>query len=645
MKITNRAILFLILIVAFLLRFTNFSDIPFTHDEFSAIFRLRFDSFSELIEKGVKVDGHPAGVHVFLYYWTKLFGFETWVVKLPFAIFGVLSVLLIYLIGKKWFNETVGLLSASFLASIQFTVMYSQIARPYISGLFFSLLMVYFWSNLIKTPEKKFYVNAILFVLSASLCAYNHHFSLLFAFIVGISGLFCVQKKYLKKYIFLGVLILMLYLPHLKIFLYQLNVGGVGGPDGWLGKPHNDFLIDFLNYVFHFSLLPVLTVVGLILFGAKDNSFKNLDFKRYILFFSWFILPFLIGFLYSTYVNPVLQYSMLIFSLPYLFFLLFGHFKEQKPSTNLILVIIILLINGYTLIANRKHYDLFYQSVYLEILKDYEQEKQADTNTLFIIDSNKKITEYYTTTLAMDTNYIKYDSFQNLKDFQVFLVQQNKLHDKLYLGSTSFITPEAVAIIQDYYPYIKWQHNYVGGSTYHFSKTEGTPAKVIDSLNFENSNNELWSSIQPSNLIDSIECFGSRCYLMDSTMEFSPTYARKLEEIISNENNFIDISVKARKIDNLDEVVLVATLESNGENIYWRGVGFNDFIISDANEKWDTFYLSIKLADVYIKYDNIILKVYLWNRGKKNFYFDNLTIKLREGNPIIYGLTEGIRRN
>ncbi len=40
----------------------------------------------ELIEGGVKVDGHPAGIHVFLYYWTKLFGTNEWIVKLPFIV-------------------------------------------------------------------------------------------------------------------------------------------------------------------------------------------------------------------------------------------------------------------------------------------------------------------------------------------------------------------------------------------------------------------------------------------------------------------------------------------------------------------------------------------------------------------------------
>ena len=141
MRFTNKLLLVLIIIVGTVLRFYNYGEIPFTHDEFSALSRLNFDNFNDLIEKGVKIDAHPAGVHVFMYYWTTFFGSAEWVVKLPFTVIGTLSIFLIYLIGKNWFNETVGLISASFITSIQFTVIYSQIARPYISGLFFSLLM------------------------------------------------------------------------------------------------------------------------------------------------------------------------------------------------------------------------------------------------------------------------------------------------------------------------------------------------------------------------------------------------------------------------------------------------------------------------------------------------------------------------
>jgi hypothetical protein len=65
MKITNQLTILLILFIGSILRFYSYVEIPFTNDEFSALFRLNFDSFSELIEKSVKVDGHPAGVHVF----------------------------------------------------------------------------------------------------------------------------------------------------------------------------------------------------------------------------------------------------------------------------------------------------------------------------------------------------------------------------------------------------------------------------------------------------------------------------------------------------------------------------------------------------------------------------------------------------
>lgn len=182
----NTLLLALILVVGFVLRTYNFLDIPFSHDEFSAFFRTKFDNIYDLIAYGARIDGHPAGIQVFLYYWIQFFGPAEWVVKLPFIIFGLLSVLLIYKLGKLWFNETVGWLCAALMAVSQFPVMYSQIARPYISGLFFSLLMVWYWSKIINNPNKGFWRNGIGFVLAASLCTYNHHFSMLFAAIVGL---------------------------------------------------------------------------------------------------------------------------------------------------------------------------------------------------------------------------------------------------------------------------------------------------------------------------------------------------------------------------------------------------------------------------------------------------------------------------
>ena len=298
MRFKNNILLLIILLIATILRFWNYSEIPYTNDEFSALFRTHYASFSELISKGIIIDGHPAGIQIFIYYWVKIFGYSTMSVKFPFLFFGILSILVLYKIAKLWYNETVALICASFLASLQYTVMYSQIARPYISGLFFTLLMVYFLTKIILQKDGKKYTNCAFFIISASLCTYNHHFSLLFALIVAISGLFLLKRNQFLPYLLSGILIFVLYIPHLPVFFYQLKIGGV---EGWLGKPNNDYLIVYLKYIFQYSIYVYFLVFGLIIFGLIQlkNNTNSFNKKYFILSIIWFLLPFLIGFFYS----------------------------------------------------------------------------------------------------------------------------------------------------------------------------------------------------------------------------------------------------------------------------------------------------------------------------------------------------------
>ncbi len=636
MKLTNSAILFIIMVLAAVLRFYNYSEIPFTHDEFSALFRTNFSTFSDLIEKGVKVDGHPAGIQVFLYFWTKLFGQPEWIVKLPFSIFGLFSVYLIYKIGTKWFNQSVGLISAAFIASIQFTVMYSQIARPYISGLFFSLLMVWYWSKIILEPKKRFNKNYFWFIVSASLCTYNHYFSLLFAVIVGISGLFFISRQYLFNYLISGILILILFLPHLSIFMYQLNLGGVGG---WLGKPNNDFLIKFISYIFNFSFLSLILVVGLILLGLYKNGRENFNFKKIILFGCWFLIPIITGFYYSRYVNPVLQYSVLIFSFPFLYFVLFGHIKLQKPLTSLIIVSIILGVNIFSLIVERQHYSLFYNSK--GFLSHFQQVNINNKNVLSILDAHPKNTRYFLSKHHIDSNFIWLSTFSNENEFKVFIEAKSKVFNKLFLGSSSGINPNYIPIIQEYYPTILEQKNYVGATSFLFSKDVSKKNNLIEMVNFESKYYKNWSSIDTSKYNDSISNSATNSYLFDQTTEWGPVFTQRLDKLIKNKNNFIDISLMAKTNDSFDEAIFVGTLESNGKTIYWNGTFFNKYIIDTIkNNDWVTIHHSIKFSDIYLNYSNIMLKVYVHNPGKKSFFIDDFKIKFREGNPKIYGLTE-----
>ena len=260
----ERFLLAAILLVGALLRFWNLADMPLMHDELSAFYRLQFNSFSELVEKGIKPDGHPAGIQVFLYYWTGLFGQSDFVLKLPFLLFGTGAIYLAYAVAKKWFGNSAGLFAAASVASLQFPVMYSQIARPYSSGLFFSLLMVLCWTNFLFGNMRKRTANLAGFVAAAALCCYNHHFSLLFAAIVGITGLFLLKKEQVKPYLLSGVLILVLYLPHLPIFYAQLQLKGLE----WLGKQEKSFFWEHIAFIFHHSPVVCLLMAALFLVGV-----------------------------------------------------------------------------------------------------------------------------------------------------------------------------------------------------------------------------------------------------------------------------------------------------------------------------------------------------------------------------------------
>ena len=95
----------IIILVAAVLRLWKLGQVPFMHDEFSALLRTRFDNFHDFIQQGIMPDSHPIGVQLFLWGWVKLFGWSAFWVKLPFVLMGIGSIYLIYLIGRQWFNR------------------------------------------------------------------------------------------------------------------------------------------------------------------------------------------------------------------------------------------------------------------------------------------------------------------------------------------------------------------------------------------------------------------------------------------------------------------------------------------------------------------------------------------------------------
>ncbi len=638
-KYKNHLPLFLIMLVAIVVRFWQLDKIPFVHDELSALFRTRFDNFTDLINKGVLIDGHPAGIQVFLYYWGQFFGFSEIALKIPFLIMGTASVGLIYLVGKEWFGKTSGLIAAAFSVSLQYTVFYSQIARPYSSGLFFSLLMVYFWDKLVYSPQKQFLRNSFFYVIAASLCTYNHHFSLLFAVIVGISGLFIIPKQFLRKYFINGILIFVLYLPHISILLYQLKVGGV---EGWLGKPENDFLFRYIHFLFNYSFLLLAFAFCLFLFGVISAD-RKIFTQKYVLSLMWFFLPLFIGFFYSKFVNSVLQYSVLIFSFPFFLYILFGSIKELSCKVNLLLVILILTVSTTTLVFERRHYELFYKSAYEQILIDNQvAQTESKEKIVSIIHSHKLISKYYIEKHQLDSTFIWDDHFENPVSLILFLEKSVASNDYLFFGTMNSADQLTVAVIRKYYPRIVRHNCYFGGESFLFSKEVNSieGKQPLSEMGFE-AENKNWSPINISNRIDSVSFFGNYSLLLNEKSEWSPSFSYPMDSLHLQKFDVIEVNLKTKIISDTIDAVLVVSVEKDGKSLIWNGTSFGLFV-KNTQPEWQTVFNAIELNFSPREFKHHQMKVYVWNKGKHTFLIDNIKIQVREGNRIKYGLSEDL---
>ena len=632
-----------ILIVSFVLRFYHFNQIPFNSDELSAIYRARFDTLSELINKGVLIDGHPAGVQVFLYYWIKCFGTSEFIVKLPFMIMGVLSVYLTYRIAQKWFNSTVALIASAYVSTLQLTVMFSQIARPYSSGLFLALLMVWFWTNFIfdnTTKKTNYYLAG--FIIAGALNAYNHHFNLLFLLIVSITGLFFINKQKLKLYLLGGIAIFVLYIPHLHIFFYQLKVGGVGGKDGWLAAPEYNFLYEYLKFIFHYSKLEIIftlfiTLAGIVLFFKNSKTIDKTKIKFIIISFVWFLLPLIIGFYYSRTVAPVLQYSVMIFTFPFLLIGMFSFFPELGKYLKIGLISLILFVNIYTLTIERKYYQLFYHQGYRECACQINEiYKQYHKNIPVLVNGyGDFFMEYYEKLFNTKFNCVHFniDTVNALKFSKLVKAQSS---DELILAAVVGTPSSYCDIIKETYPYLIKKSLGYGYEMFYFSKqfSKDQNQKYIP-INNPRIKLENKKEIHDTSY-NHYSINGKYYFYFNKDIEFGADYTTPIFKISNKYNNLHISFYYYPKDTTTNPLLVICTEDKNGKSINWQGIPLKTLFTSDSLSQ--KIYYSVGLVNFNLKNKDTILKIFIWNKDKDTFDICDVNIWTEEGNRYVYSL-------
>ena len=592
------------------LRFYGFSDWSLSNDELSAISRTNFNSFSELINKGIWVDGHPALVQIFEYYWIQLFGNSVFVVRLPFVVMSVGSCIYFYRLLTMWINKNAALFGLALFIPSYIFVLYAQIARPYAAGLFFTIAFSFYFFRMMKLEEvKKNALGIIGFGLAASL---THYFSTLSTFLIYFSALVYLNKRNAKAYFGLATLMLVLYLPHLPITLNHLSIGGVS----WLAKPEADFLERFLAYFFQNSyVLGVVICASLLSLLVK----RVLHIEWRPLFISLFVFfaSFYITYYYSITKTPVLQFSVLLFTAPFLLSFLASFIgRTAQPKFIIGISSLLLLVSSFSLISGNSFYSKKPFANFKAVAENSVQwtNELGSKNVLSISNSsNTNYLKYYTEKVDSTFNYTVDQINEGNSIAKIRNVITNSTKNFILIAYANTVVPAEIhEFAKQRYPIISKHERYFNSDVILYSKSS-IDRKAYFSASYLTHPN--WD-VNKRLLQDSVFYSDSLAFHQNPKTEYALTYRDTLKNLVQANANCLTISAQLLS-ENSVEVNLVLSISRADSTVYWRGTSVAPYY---EENKWSQFLYVFQKPDDLLPSD--LVTIYFWNPKKQNLYID-----------------------
>jgi len=369
---SNRIALLLLLII-FLGSFLRIYDLgteSIWHDEAASIDGCKQD-LASVVQSSGRLHNQPPLYFILLHYWMLLFGTSEVAVRSLSAIFGILSILLIYKIGHQLFSKKVGLISCFLLAISSYNINYSQVARGYSLLLLLTLLSFFFFIEILKGDKQRKRHFALLLLSNLGL-AYTHVYGL-FVIMGQIFYFILFWNKYRQqRFWFCGtqVATIALFSPWIPIFIGRISALSYGF---WIPKPS----LSSIGFTIaassgsgcgRFPLLMAFFLFGLLGFfsfrslngkwtwreplqSIKGQSWSvSLDsVEEVLLLLIWFFSPILIPFAISKFFTPIYSTRYTISATAAMYLLAakgISTFTRKKVLYSLVIVIALLSLPG-----------------------------------------------------------------------------------------------------------------------------------------------------------------------------------------------------------------------------------------------------------------------------------------------------------
>ncbi|MFW3146543.1 MAG: glycosyltransferase family 39 protein [Thermoplasmatota archaeon] len=175
--LVEHRILLLILLIAAIIRLYGLSFESFWLDEAMTGLRARM-GYVDMLDSFAYKD-HVPFYFSMIWVWGKVFGTSAVSLRMPSVIFGILTIIPIYLIGNG-FSKRTGQYAALITAIIPTLVYFSQEARMYSFMVFLSSLSIHFLLKSLKTETRRKMIFRLLFLTSNMILVFTHYYGLVF---------------------------------------------------------------------------------------------------------------------------------------------------------------------------------------------------------------------------------------------------------------------------------------------------------------------------------------------------------------------------------------------------------------------------------------------------------------------------------
>lgn len=223
---------------------------------------------------------HPLVLfNIFISLSYRVLGVHEWSARLVPIAFSLGSLAVLYLLVRRFWDDTVAIWSLTFMAIMPLTGYYGRNVSPHSMAVFFGLLMFWFYFSWLKSGRKRDFLYLIISQVFATMSAWGAYYVAVLLLI----HCMLTNRKRLKGVLLLpvmNVVMFLLFLAHVylvdpgsglvrlaKVFLLRSNIATPGAFD-WL-KFFEVVLQTILTY---FSIpLSLLAFVGLYSFLAKGR--------------------------------------------------------------------------------------------------------------------------------------------------------------------------------------------------------------------------------------------------------------------------------------------------------------------------------------------------------------------------------------